>query len=375
MNGRPQSTYQPAAQRNGAHEDRGRQLARRQYVRFAFYKVDPLWRRLDADEQSAQKQELVEVIRTFNRRMLLRPYSLMGTRADAELLLWQIAESPIPFRELATAIADTRMGGYLTMAYSYFSQTKRSIYEIRGAADATAEEERLVIDPSEAKYLFVYPFIKTRDWYQMSMHARQGIMDEHIDVGRKYPSVRLNTTYSFGLDDYEFVLAFETDEPSDFLDLVQELRETESSRYTLQDTPLFTCITMRLEEALDALGGPPITQSLARDETHEAWVEACPLAEFAPGETKTIFLEGKMVGLFNLGGRLYALSNRCTHARGPLTEGIINADECTVVCPWHYGKFDLTSGAAVDGVVRNPVETYQVEVRDGIVYVGTRVLA
>jgi len=307
--------------------------------------------------------------------MLLRPYSLMGTRADVELLLWQIAESPVPFRELATAISSTRMGGYLSMVYSYFSQTKRSIYEIRGAADATAEEERLVIDPSEAKYLFVYPFIKIRDWYQMSLHARQGIMDEHIEVGRKYPSVRLNTTYSFGLDDYEFIVAFETDEPSDFLDLVQELRETESSRYTLQDTPLFTCINMRLEETLDALGGPPIAQHVTVDETHEAWVEACPLDELAPGETKTVFLEGKMVGLFNVGGTIYALNNRCTHARGPLTDGTINTEECTVVCPWHYGKFDLKTGTALDGVVRKPVETYQVEVRDGMVYVGTQVFA
>ena len=355
-------------------EDRGKQLARRQYIRFAFYKVDPLWRRLSAEEQASQKQELADVIRSFNRRMLLRPYSLMGTRADAELLLWQIAESPQPFRELATAIACTRMGAYLTMVYSFFSQTKRSIYEIRGAADAS-DEERLVLDPSEAKYLFVYPFVKTRQWYQMSQPARQGIMDEHITVGRKYPSVRLNTTYSFGLDDYEFIVAFETDEPSDFLDLVQELRETESSLYTLQDTPLFTCINMRLEESLDALGGPAIARPVEQAEAGEAWMEVCPLDELAPGETKTVFLEGKMVGLFNIGGSLYALNNRCTHARGPLTEGHVNADECSVVCPWHYGKFDLKTGHAIDGVVRKAVETYQVELREGVIYVGTRVLA
>lgn len=367
---RPRSTnHQP----NPDAQERGRQLTRRQYVRFAFYKIDPAWRRLPADEQAAHKRELAGVIRAFNRRMLLRPYTLMGTRADADLLLWQIAESPLPFRELATAVVNTRMGAYLNMVYSYFSQTKRSIYEIRGSAQ-DAEEERLVIDPTEAKYLFVYPFIKTRDWYQLSLHARQGIMDEHIEVGRKYPSVRLNTTYSFGLDDYEFIVAFETDEPSDFLDLVQQLRETESSRYTLQDTPLFTCINARLEEALDALGGPAIAEALEEGQVNEAWVEVCPLDELAPGETRTVFLEGKMVGLFNVNGQLYAINNRCTHARGPLSEGVVNAEECSVVCPWHYGKFDLRTGAAVDGVVRKPVETYQVEIRDGMIYVGTRVL-
>jgi len=118
---RPQATPQ----------ERGKQLTKRQYVRFAFYKLDPLWRRLPADEQADQKRELLQTIETFDRRMLLRPYSLLGTRADAELLLWQIAESVEPFQQLATAVVSTRMGSYLTLVVSYLSQTKRSIYEIR----------------------------------------------------------------------------------------------------------------------------------------------------------------------------------------------------------------------------------------------------
>ena len=354
-------------------EERAQRLTKRQYVRFAFYKVDPLWRRLPPAEQIEHKHELLNVIKSFNRLMLLRPYSTMGTRADAEILLWQIAENPDVFQDLAKAIMKTRMGSYLNLTYSYLSQTKRSIYEIRVGGESESDEERLVIDPSEAKYLFVYPFIKTRDWYQMSQMARQGVMDEHIVVGRKYPAVRLNTTYSFGIDDYEFILAFETDEPSDFLDLVQELRETESSRYTLQDTPLFTCINMRLEEALDALGGPDIAEPIEAGEVREVWAEVCPLDELAPGETQVIYLEGKMVGLFNINGELYAINNRCSHARGPLTDGEINAEDCSVVCPWHYGKFDIKTGQAIDGVVRKPVETYQVDVRDGVIFVGTKI--
>jgi chlorite dismutase len=354
-------------------EERAQRLTKRQYVRFAFYTLDPLWRRLPAEEQIEHKHELLDVIKSFNRRMLLRPYSTMGTRADAEILLWQIAESPDVFQDLAKAVMKTRMGSYLNLAYSYLSQTKRSIYEIRMGGEKEAEEERLVIDPSEAKYLFVYPFIKTRDWYQMSQMARQGIMDEHIVAGRKYPSIRLNTTYSFGIDDYEFIVAFETDEPSDFLDLVQELRETESSRYTLQDTPLFACINMRLEEALDVLGGPDIAEPIKEGEFREVWQEVCPIDDLAPGETQVVYVEGKMVGLFNIDGQLYAINNRCTHARGPLTEGEVNTEECSVVCPWHYGKFDIRTGLPVDGVVRKPVETYQVEIRDGMVHVGTKI--
>jgi chlorite dismutase/nitrite reductase/ring-hydroxylating ferredoxin subunit len=354
-------------------QEPARRPTKRQYVRFAFYKVDPIWRRLPVTEQAEQKCELLETIETFNRRMLLRPYCLMGTRADAELLLWQIAESVEPFQELASAILSTRMGSYLTMGVSLLSQTKRSVYQIRDNPDEAGE--RLIISPSEAKYLFVYPFIKTRPWYQLSLDERQTLMDEHIRVGRKYPAVKLNTTYSFGLDDQEFVVAFETDEPSDFLDLVQELRETEASMYTLQDTPLYSCLRMGLDEALDALGGPKIAQQQkTKPETGEIWTEVCAVADFADGERKVVYLNGQQIALFNVNDTLYALSNRCSHARGPLSEGKLETNEgnCTVTCPWHYAKYDLTSGAVVDGVANAAVTSYRAEVRDGMIYVGTK---
>ena len=111
----------------------------RQFVKFNFFKLDRAFRRLSDDKQRDAKLEFYNAIRQFNRRMLLRPYSLMGTRADAELLLWQIAESPLPFQELAAAIMGTAMGSYLNLAYSYFSQTKRSIYEIRDNPDSAEQ--------------------------------------------------------------------------------------------------------------------------------------------------------------------------------------------------------------------------------------------
>lgn len=345
---------------------------KRQYVRFAFYSIDPQWRRLAAEKQQQHKLELVQTIESFNRRMLLRPYSLMGTRADSELLLWQVAESLEPFQEMATAIVSTSIGGYLRLSASYLSQTKRSIYEIRD--NPTDDAEQLIISPSDAKYLFVYPFIKTRPWYRLPMAERQVIMDEHIRIGRKYPAVKLNTTYSFGLDDQEFVVAFETDEPSDFLDLVQELRDTESSMYTLRDTPLYSCTRMTLAEALDALGGPKIAQPRQAEEYVEAWTDVAPVEDIAEGSSRVVYLNGQQVALFRVGGQFYAISNRCSHARGPLSEGELSICEgtCVVTCPWHYAQFDLATGKVVDGVASAPVHTYQVEVRDGVVYVGTK---
>lgn len=345
-------------------------LARRQYVRFAFYKIQLGWYQLDSATQAAHKRELYEVISTFNRRMLLRPYTLVGSRADTDILLWQIAESPQPFQELATAIRNTRMGAHLTMTHSYFSQTKRSIYEIRVAGrDGDTEEERLVIDPSEAKYVFVYPFIKTREWYQLSQYSRQGMMDEHIAIGGKYPSIRLNTTYSFGIDDYEFIVAFETDEPSDFLDLVQELRESTVSMYTLQDTPLFACTNLSLPEVLDSLGGPAIASEYTTRRQFAEWVDVCAVSEFATNPRQTLYYAGKMVAVFAIDGNYYAINNRCSHARGPLSEGTVDARECSVVCPWHYGKFDLRTGKAIDGVVKKGVERYDVRITNDIVQI------
>lgn len=370
MSARPHNSHRRHVQ--PSPEDRSQNLTKRQYVRFAFYTVDPLWRRLSPDRQADHKRELLATIKGFGRRMLLRPYSLMGTRADAELLLWQIAESLEPFQELAAAIMQTRMGSYLDLTTSFLSQTKRSIYEIR--ENPAEDQERLVIQPSEAKYLFVYPFIKTRPWYRLSMPTRQGMMDEHIEVGRKYPAVKLNTTYSFGLDDQEFVVAFETDEPADFLDLVQDLRETEASLYTLRDVPLFTCINMRLDEVLDALGGPAIAEARPEAEVMAAEVDAGPADDLLPGASKLVYLNGQQVALFNVDGRYYALNNRCSHARGPLSEGTVEVegDTCSVTCPWHYAKFDLATGSVIDGIAAAPVPAYHVEVRDGqlIVSVG-----
>lgn len=345
---------------------------KRQYVRFAFYAVDPLWRRLSAEKQADHKRELLSVIETFQRRMLLRPYSLLGTRADVELLLWQIAESMEPFQEFAAAINSTAFGSYLHLKVSLLSQTKRSIYEIREGPNDTAEQ--LIISPSEAKYLFVYPFVKTRPWYQLSMEERQVMMDEHIRVGRKYPAVKLNTTYSFGLDDQEFVVAFETDEPADFLDLVQELRETKASMFTLQDTPLYAGIRMQLDEALDALGGPAIAEPRQPAAFVEAWTAVGPVAEFAPNSRKVVYLAGQQVAVFNVDGQFYAISNRCSHARGPLSEGVVEHvnGSCSVTCPWHHGTFSLLTGAAIDGVVSAPIQTYAIEVRDGVLHVGSR---
>ncbi|GBF10327.1 chlorite dismutase family protein [Tepidibacillus sp. HK-1] len=225
-----------------------------QFVSFIFFKLDPAFRRLPIEEQQKRKEEFRNVVEEYNHHpeMMVLTYSLVGLRGDADFLLWRISYQLDLFQEMTTKLLHTGLGQYLTIAYSYLSLTKRSIYVDK--ANPEHQNSRAHIVPGQGKYLFVYPFIKTRDWYHLTFATRQGMMDEHIKVGMKYPSVKLNTTYSFGIDDQEFVVAFESDHVQDFSNLVQELRESEASRYTLRDVPMFTCIRKEtVSEMLDTI--------------------------------------------------------------------------------------------------------------------------
>jgi len=226
---------------------------KRHYVNFAFYKVDPAWRRLSKEEREASKKEFSAIVEEWRNSMLLIPYSTVGLRAETDLMLWRICDSLELLQGMTRQLNGTALGAYLTTPYSFLAMTKRSIY-VDKHIHPGQEGRRAQITPGEYRYLFVYPFVKTRDWYLLPVEQRQEMMNVHIEVGHKFPSVKLNTTYSFGLDDQEFVVAFESDHPADFLDLVMALRETEGSRFTLRDTPIFTCVRKTMEEALDDLG-------------------------------------------------------------------------------------------------------------------------
>jgi len=224
----------------------------RQFVNFGFYKLDPAFRRLGDNEKIQARSEFLQLFQKPWPGLISLTYSTIGLRADDDFLLWRISYSSDEFQKQTQAINKSRLGAYLTESHSFLSMTKRSVYVDKLDPFHTPESRTHII-PGKRKYLFVYPFVKTRDWYLLPIETRQEIMDVHIRVGNKYPSVKLNTTYSFGLDDQDFVVAFESDEPKDFLDLVMALRETQSSKYTQRDTPIFTCVQTPMENILDQL--------------------------------------------------------------------------------------------------------------------------
>ncbi|AHY47423.1 hypothetical protein RradSPS_2140 [Rubrobacter radiotolerans] len=226
------------------------QKAPSQYINYIFYKLDPLWRRLPEEEREAGKREFLEAVREHSGEMLLRSYSMMGLRSDADFMLWRIGYDLDAFERMQSAVMKTGLGKYLTVAYSYFALSRRSIYV---GEHTPGFENRQYIIPGEGEFIFVYPFVKTREWYRLPLDERQRMMNEHMQIGRKHYPTKNNTAYAFGIEDYEFILGFESESPEKFQDLMMELRESEASSYTELDTPIFTCRRRDLAETIDLL--------------------------------------------------------------------------------------------------------------------------
>jgi chlorite dismutase len=218
----------------------------RMFFNFSFFKIDPKWRWMAdlAKEESAK--EIEQVIR--NSRIKCRTYSTLGLRDDAEFLLWFASESVEEIQSVISKIYTTVFGKYIIPSHVYLSSTRPSIYA------KTGRTLSFVAGEEPKKYAIVYPFIKTRDWYLLPLEQRKKMMDEHIEVGHKFPQVSLNTTYSFGIHDEDFMLAFESDDLHAFQDLIMELRETQVSKYIEKDTPMIVCIKKDIIPLIASLG-------------------------------------------------------------------------------------------------------------------------
>ena len=219
---------------------------KRYFFSFSFFKIDPKWRWMAdlAKEESAKEVENVII----NSGIRLRSYSTLGLRDDAEFLFWFAAETVEEIQNVISKLYLTVFGKYIIPSRVYLSCTRPSVYARKGRtlSFVAGEEPR--------KFVIVYPFTKTREWYLLPKEQRQKMMDQHIDVSEKYPQVILNTTYSFGISDQDFMLAFECDNLRDFQNLIMELRQTQVSAYVAVDTPMITCVKKDIVPLITSLG-------------------------------------------------------------------------------------------------------------------------
>lgn len=224
-------------------------MAERHFVTYRFLKVDPAWRRLDPLARAEHKQEFLAACSEFGEDHLLQAFTTVGIRGDVDLVLSLEVENLERIHEFGVVLNQSGLMRWCEVPYSFVGVRKGSEY---------SDELRLVARPFRGRYVFIYPFVKRRDWYSLERDERWRVMQDHIRVGKEYPTVDNHTVYCFGMDDQEFVVAFDTDDAAAFMDLVHRLRATEASAYTERDTPSFTCIRTSVEKALIALDGEPI---------------------------------------------------------------------------------------------------------------------
>ncbi len=219
------------------------------YVQAVGYGLDAAWRRLPPDAQADDVSALLAAetgatdagVRTLS-------YSTIGLEPGVDVLLFRLASSVDALETAGARLARSGLGRWLTVRHSLLGLIGPSQYVRKPTG-----QERSVLDGEPAAYLVVYPFTKSTDWYLQSREERQSIMNEHMRVGHRYPTVRQLLAYSFGLDDQDFVVAYDTDDLAAFGDLVRELRGTESRRSTVRDTPLLLGVHRSLPELLERL--------------------------------------------------------------------------------------------------------------------------
>jgi chlorite dismutase len=218
------------------------------YVRALALGLDPAWRRLDAAQRRGTADAFVKALAP-GEGVVTETYSLIGLKPGIDLLVWQLAGSVDALEEESARLLRSGLGRWLAVRESFTGLISDSQYVVR----PTSQEQSL-FEGERARYLIVYPFTKTTEWYLTSREVRQGSMNEHMRVGHTYPQVRQLLAYSFGLDDQDFLVAYETDELPAFSALVRDLRATESRRSTLRDTPILLGIHRSAAEIVELLG-------------------------------------------------------------------------------------------------------------------------
>lgn len=236
----------------GHREPQKLPVIEKQFVNFIFFRVNPDWRKLDDRSKLAFKTEFQNVFNSYDDKLLLYSYSLVGFDSKADLMFWRIGSSLDVIQDMTAKLYRTSFGSYLETTDNYLSVTKRMMFLPTDSHDST--EDRYHVRAGEKRYHFVYPCTKHSDWYSKPEEERIALVEENFMVGKKFENIKIHLTHAFGFSDQEFIVSFETDEPKDFLALAEELRETGASKLTLRGLPIYTCRQRPINECLDAIG-------------------------------------------------------------------------------------------------------------------------
>lgn len=229
-----------------AQDDLTVDTPKNQFFNFSFFKIDPIWRWLDDLDKEKSVKEVENIIK--NSKIKFRSYLTIGLRDDTEFLFWYASDMVEEIQKATSEIYQCFFGRHILPTHVYLSSTRPSFYTKGGGGHGwlAGQEQKM--------YVIVYPLIKTREWYLLPVEKRREMMSEHIEVGKRYPEIILNTTYSIGIHDQDFMLAFETDNLGRFQDLIMDLRGTQVSAYVIKDTPMIVGIKKDIPTLIKSLG-------------------------------------------------------------------------------------------------------------------------
>ena len=220
------------------------------YVQALALGLDPAWRRQPADVRCEDGLAFAAALEHAEAAgTTAGMHSSIGLEPGVDLLLWRTAPSIDHLEATGATLLDAGLGRWLTVTHSLLGRIGPSQY-VRKPTD----QEQSTLADDTSRYLVVYPFTKSAEWYLLGRETRQGVMNEHMRIGHEYPTVRQALAYSFGLDGQDFVVAYATDDLVAFGDLVRALRGTESRRSTVSDSPILLGIRRSTGEILELLG-------------------------------------------------------------------------------------------------------------------------
>lgn len=215
------------------------------YHSYIFLSQEKNLHELSKQKLNAYSKEFIHKI-SQEGNVLVYTYTTVGLKANTTFLLWLQCDNPEQMQSFINALMHTKLGTYLKITYTLFGIVRPTQYSLSSQNHKNTSRKG-------GSYLIIYPFTKTTDWYMLNFEKRKDLMNGHMAVGRKYPQITQLLLYSYGVDDQEFIVSYETDNLIEFQSLVMELRTDKVREYTLKDTPLFMCIYRPLSETLTFL--------------------------------------------------------------------------------------------------------------------------
>jgi chlorite dismutase len=217
------------------------------YNNYLFFDINNRLYQIDPSEIVRYKQELLEICNSASA-LVIYPYLTLGLKANTVFMLWIQSSEIEAMQAFLNKVRKSSLGQYLSVSHTLFGIARSSVY-----ANKATPQEQAIYQTERERYLIVYPFTKTKEWHLLSLATRKALMNEHMRIGHKFEQIKQNLLYAYGVDDYEFIVSYETGSLPDFQSLVMELRADEARRYTQKDTPIFVCVYKPLEQLIKEL--------------------------------------------------------------------------------------------------------------------------